>query len=391
MKIYFIGQKGIPVVEGGVESHVENLAIRLVECGHKVYVYTKYNYSDKQRKKYKGVNLINLPSISRKNLDAISHTFLATIHLLLQKADIIHYHSIGPSSLLWLVKLFKRKTPIIATFHSQCYLHQKWSAFARAYLKFGEFILCKLADSIIVPSKVLQHYVAKRYQRQPIYIPNGVTLPERSKELKELKKFGLESKEYILTVGRLVRDKNIHLIIEAYKKVNTSKKLVVVGQGAYTDDYVQELIKRVDNNPNIIFLGNQSGTALKALFANAHLFVQASELEGLSIALLEAMSYGIPVLVSDIEENLEAIEDAGWAFRQGSIIDLRHQLSNMLRSPAVIKRMGAKARERVSCYYNWNNLIKDVLKIYNDSIDYKEGGKYQFHSRRITKDYNILD
>ncbi len=396
MKIYLIGQKGIPTVEGGVENHVENLSVRLARAGHEVYVYTRKNYSSRLRKKYQGVNIINLPSIGTKNLDTISYTFLAVCHVIFQKADIIHFHSIGPSSLLWLVKIFKPKAKVAATFHSQCYLHQKWGFLAKAYLKFGEFILCRFADGIITPSMVLQHYTAKRYQRRPVYIPNGVTMPSNSKYKSELKKLGLEEKNYILTVGRLVRHKGVHYLIEAFKKLNTdpnqrsggqaNKKLVIVGDGAYTDDYVAELKARAAGNPNIIFLGNQQGDKLKALFANASLFVQSSHSEGLSVALLEAMSYGLPVLVSDIEENLEAIEDAGMFFKSGSLVDLRKQLKNILSRPSQMNALGKKARERTKENYNWDNLAKEVLQVYRN-LD-SESDPYRFYSRRIIKNYN---
>jgi glycosyltransferase involved in cell wall biosynthesis len=391
MKIYFIGQKGLPATGGGVENHVENLATRLAQLGHKVYVYTRHNYSDKNRKKYRGVNLINLPSISSKNFDAVSHTFLAVIHVLFQPADVIHFHSIGPSSFLWLVKIVKRRTVVLATFHSQCYLHAKWGAFARFFLKFGEYILCRFADAIIVPSQVLQHYIAKRYQRQPIYIPNGVTMPGRNKEIRELKELDLISGEYILTIGRLVRNKNVHLLIAAYQKLKTDKKLVIVGEGAYTDDYVQELINQSADNKNIIFLGNKTGAALRALFANAAVFVQASESEGLSIALLEAMSYSLPVLVSDIEENAEAIGEAGFTFCRGDAGDLKMRLQKILQNISCAQNLGKEARARVAKHYDWDNLIKETVAVYEQTTNLRQKTECRFQTRKIAKHYYIAN
>jgi len=188
MKIVFIGQKGMPSISGGVERHVEELAVRLVKEGHDVSCYTRHNYSDKDIQEYKGVRLVNLPSIASKNLDTIVHTFLSCLHVVFfeRKVDVVHFHSIGPSSLLWLVKLMKPRTAIVSTFHTQCYKHKKWGVFARKYLKLGEYVCNRFADEVIVISKNLQEYVQKLYKREVNYIPNGVNvLPfEESDEIK---------------------------------------------------------------------------------------------------------------------------------------------------------------------------------------------------------------
>ena len=381
MKIYFIGQKGIPATIGGVENYVENAAVRLAKQGHDVFVYTRYSYSNRKRKNYKGVHLINLPSVPTKNLDTITHTFLATLDLLRRKADVIHFHSIGPSLLLWIIKIFKPKTAVIATFQSQCYRHQKWGVIAKMFLHLGEIMLCAFADLVIVPSKILQHYAARRYRLEPVYLPNGVTLPKKQ-PAKLIKKFGLKKDNYIIYTGRLVRHKGIHYLIEAYQKLNPNKKLVIVGSGSFTKKYVKELKELAADNKNIIFTGQQNGQMLNELYSNAYCFVQPSESEGLSIALLEAMSYGLPVIASDISENKEALANNGYFFANTDVKDLENSLNNILAKPKVAKKMGEKAREHIRQNYNWDYLAKDLVVLYKEAINIKQQNK--FISKKVT-------
>lgn len=365
MKIVFIGQKGIPAISGGVEKHVEELSTRLVEAGHEIFVYTRPNYTDKNLKKFKGVNLISLPSIPTKHLDAITHTFFACLDASFRrKADIIHFHSIGPSSLIWLVKLLNPKTPVVATFHTQCYYHKKWGDFAKAYLKFGEFICCRFSDKVITVSEVLKKYVKEKYNREADYISNGASIPE-IKPAEEIKKiWGLSKNSYILIVSRLIGHKGVHYLIDAYKKLATDKKLVIVGDGSFTDEYVKELKKMAFGNENIIFTGQQSGRILEELFSNAYLFVQPSESEGLSIALLEAMAYSLPVLVSDISENKEAVGEIGFIFKSKDSNDLADKLKQLLGSEDLLRGRGESGQAWIKSRYDWKKVTSDILEIY---------------------------
>jgi glycosyltransferase involved in cell wall biosynthesis len=366
MKIALIGQKGIPAKEGGVERHVEDLAVRLSGEGVFVLAYSRKNYTRISEKiyKYKGVEVINLPSIPTKNLDAITHTFLACFDLLFRKVDVIHFHSIGPSSLIWLVKILKPKTPVVATFHTQCYLHQKWGGLAQAYLKFGERMCCKWANEVIAVSESLKNYAEKTYHRRVNFLPNGIVVDKKYREAGEIKKWGLDKGSYILIVSRLVRHKGVHYLIDAYKQLNTDKKLVIVGGSSKTDDYVRELKEKTGDNPNIIFTGPQSGMILEELFSNASLFVQPSESEGLSIALLEAMAYGLPIITSDIQENKEVIKETGLVFENKNVNDLLSKLNYCLDQPELMQEKGASAKMRVEENFNWDNIVKGVKDVY---------------------------
>jgi len=370
MKIALIGQKGIPVSHGGgVEKHVENLAVRLVELGHEVLVYTRRNYTDKKLKEYKGVKLINLPSIGTKNLDAISHTFLAAIDVIFRKVDIVHFQSIGPSSLIWLVKLFKPHTPVIATFHSQCYHNEKWGFFAKNYLRFGEYMACVKSDLVITVSKSLTEHVKRHYPTANVkYIPNGVNMPEIAPANEITAKWGLKKNDYILSVGRLVRNKGLEYLIEAYKQIKTDKKLVIVGDGILE----AELKALAGNHPNIIFAGNQIGQTLNEFFSNAYLFVQPSESEGLSLALLEAMSYKNACLVSDIPANLEAVDHVGFVFKSCDVPDLIAKLQSLVDNPADVEAHGEVLYKKVVQEYNWKNIVDEIVAAYEEAIKNKQ-------------------
>lgn len=367
MKIAFIGQKGIPTKTGGVERYTENLALNMVLAGHEVFVYSRFSYNNDKLTEWRGVKIINTPSLASKNLDAITSTFFACLDLIRRKYDIIHFQSIGPASLLWLAKIFSPRTKIIFTFHCQDYYHKKWGRFAKLYLKFGEFVGNKLADEVLTVSKSLAVYAREKYHNEAICIPSSAQI-ENLVPAKEIKKWGLERDSYIVSIGRLVRHKGIHYLIEAYLKTKTDKKLVIVGDSAYTDDYVRELHQLAAGKNNIIFTGNQSGDTLKELFSNAAIFVQPSESEGLSFALIEAMSYARPCLVSDIDSNREALADTGVFFKDRDVSSLTLKLQEMLDNPELLAKIGAAELERVRNEYDATKVTAQVLSLYQNTL-----------------------
>lgn len=381
MKIYFIGQKGIPATSGGIERHVEELASRLARRGHEVFVYTRSHYTPANLKKYKGVNLISLPTIKTKHLDAFVHTFLATLHVLSQDADIIHYHAIGPATLLWIPRLFKRSAKVIFTFHCQDYLHQKWGVISRAYLRLGEKIGTAFAHQPITVSETLKKYSNKKYSNKSVYLPSGCPKINRINSGIGLKQWGVRKNQYILSVSRLVRHKGVHHLIEAYKKLHTNKKLVIVGDGAYTDGYTKELKRLAEGNDKIIFTGALSGLSLETLFSHAYLFVHPSEVEGLSVALLEAMAYGRALLVSDIAENKEVVKDFMPSFKSGSVPDLKRKLEFLIKNSRIISQL-AKQAPRIIKSYNWDNIAHATEEVYRFSQN-KRDAEIVLPARRV--------
>lgn len=376
MKIAFIGQKGIPAKSGGVEKHVEEIALRLAKKGNEVFVYVRNNYTPKNLNEYRGIKLIHLPSISTKHLDAISHTFFASIHALFQNYDVIHYQAIGPSSLSIIPKIFKRKTAIIATYHCQDYFHKKWNWFARTCLRFGEIITSVFPDKTIAVSKILGDYIQAKFKKQAVIIPNGMNVFP-TLENQYLAKWNLQKGSYILSVGRLIRHKGVHYLISAFKNLEDKhltrgKKLVIVGDGFHTDDYVKEVKDLARGRENIIFTGSQNDEALNQLFSHSYCFVQPSESEGLSLALLEAMGYGKAIISSDIKENMQALNDeVSVSFRSRDTSDLEEKLVFFINNPALVKNMGEKAMEKAWSQFSWDKIADQVEIVYKEVLSKK--------------------
>ena len=335
MKIVMIGQKSIPARAGGVERHVEDLARRLVRQGYEViaYCHVKHSSAKKRMPKWYGIRLSYVASIPTKHFATMTHVFLATIHALFQRPDVIHYHGIGPSLFAIIPRICTPRVTIISTFHSQDYFHKKWGSIARCVFRAGEYVACHWTHKTIVVSRALGEYVLRVHGRAAEYIPNSVAFHKKVRP-NNIKEYGLAKGGYILSVSRLVRHKGIHTIIEAYKKLKKSlpniPKLVIVGGSSYTDDYVRTLKAQAEGDADIIFTGELSGSILAELYSNAALFVQASEDEGISIALLEALSYGCPVLVSDIVGNKEVLTCSGCMFKSADISDLMVHMKAIL-------------------------------------------------------------
>jgi glycosyltransferase involved in cell wall biosynthesis len=232
MRIVMLGQKGIPAREGGVERHVEELAARLVALGHAVTVYVRMPYVPRTMRTHRGVRLVHLPTVRTKHLEAIIHSFLATLHVLATKPDVVHYHGVGPAALLWIPRMFLHRTKVVFTFHCQDYHHQKWNFLARLFLRAGEYIGVRCADEVITVSKTLTRYVATAYLRRATYIPNGVVKTRSHESRKTLRRFGLRPRQYVLAVARLVRHKGIHELIAASTRLATTHDLVIAGDGA---------------------------------------------------------------------------------------------------------------------------------------------------------------
>lgn len=359
---------------GGVEAHVEKLATGLAARGHKIFVYTRPWYTPRKKKTFEGVKLISLPSIHSKNLDAISHTFLAGLDVLRRDYDIVHYHGVGPALLAWIPRLFKPATKVIVTFHSVDRFHQKWGLLARVALYIGEWAAVKFAHDTITVSKVLQMYVSESHNADTIYIPNGVDIPKKRSPKLIKKMFGLKKDEYILFLSRLIPHKGTQYLIDAYNKINPKQKLVIAGGGSFTDDYVKFLQKKAAGNPNIIFTGQlQGGSELwSELYSNACLFVHPSEREGLPIVVLEAMSFGLGVLTSDIPESMEAIAGGhGFSFKNKSVPDLTKKLRHLLNSPELVRRVGAGAQQHVRKNYNWEGIVVSVETVYKAALGFR--------------------
>jgi len=359
MKIAFIGQKGIPARNGGVERYVESLATNLIKLNQEVFVYNRSDYLPTKINEFKGVKIINKAYLPGKNCANITHTFLSIIDVIKRDVDVIHFQGIGPSLLCWLPRILKPKIKIVATLHSFDYGNDKWGGFAKMMLRRGEKIMCRHADEVIVLTIFMRDYIKTKYNRDAIVIPNGADLYEKN-DSDKITEWNLEKDSYILSVSRIIRLKGLQYLIAAFKNLETDKKLVITGDG----EYLNELKKIAGDNQKIIFTGNQSDKTLDQLYANAYLFVQSSEMEGLSISLLEAMAHKAPCLVSDISANLEVINGCGYNFKVNNLADLKNQISELLNKPEEIKIKANLAYKRVKDFYSWSKIAEEVLEIY---------------------------
>lgn len=371
MKIAFIGQKGIPAIAGGVEKHVEKLSTRLVAEGHEVTVYVRSHYTPATLETFQGVKLVHVPSIHTKHLDAISHTLFATLHALFAEYDVIHYQSIGPSILSIIPRLLKPKCHVVATFHSRDYTHKKWGWMARTFLHMAEYITCTVPERTIVSSETLIDYAKSTYGRTAAFIPSGAEVAFES-DTTVLSELGLRSKRYLLAVHRLVPHKGTHYLIKAFKELEDTNripnnfKLVIVGTHADTEEYEKFLKHLAEGRSNIIMAGERTGQAMESLYSHAYLYVQPSEQEGLSLALLEAMGHGLLPLVSDIEPHKEAVANTGAYFPVKDIEGLKKELAYFINKSDEVAVLGRAAQERVREHYSWEAVAKKTIEVYRD-------------------------
>lgn len=372
MRIAFIGQKGVPArVDDGVEHHVLNLAKRLAAQGHDVTVYVRAHYTPTSLTVLDGVTLVHVPSINTKNLDAITHTFCATLHALFMPYDIIHFQSIGPSLLSIIPRLLKPKSRVIATFHSRDALRSKWGFLAKRLLFVAEYVTCRVPERTIVSAEPLIEYVKATYGRNAIFIPSGAE-GACEPDAALLSQFNLRSKRYLLAVHPLIPHKGTHYLIKAFKELEDTNrvpnnfKLVIVGAGANTEEYEHFLNHLAEDRPNIMFVGEQTGQAMKALYSHAYLYVQPSEQEGMSFPLLEAMGHGLMPVVSDIDSHTEIVANTGAFFPVKHVEGLKKELAYFLHRSDEVEVLGKLAQERVREHYSWDAVAKKTIDVYQD-------------------------
>lgn len=368
-KIAMLGQKRIPSREGGVEIVVEELSTRMVKKGYEVTCYNRRGthvsgkeFGEKKIKEYKGVKIKTALTLNFKGLAAMSSSFFAAIKIAFSKYDIVHFHAEGPCAMIWIPKLFKKKC--VATIHGLDHQRAKWGKFAKNYIMFGERCAVKYADEIIVLSEAVKKYFKEVYNRETIFIPNGVNKPIVKDAKIITEKYGLVKDDYILFLGRLVPEKGISYLIQAYKNVNTKKKLVIAGGSSDTKEFVEELKKLSCDDERIIFTGFVQGQVLEELYSNAYIYTLPSDLEGMPLSLLEAMSYGNCCLVSDIAECTTVVDDKAFIFKRGNVEDLKNKLQEMLEHEDEVFRIKKDVAAYVCNKYNWNDVVDKTLEIY---------------------------
>lgn len=367
--ISMLGHKRIPSREGGVEIVVEELASRMVQKGYKVTCFNRRGhhvsgkeYDSKKLSSYKGIYIKNVPTIEYKGLAAVTSSIFATICATFGKYDVVHIHAEGPAFMCWLPKLFGKK--VIVTVHGLDHQRAKWGKFASTYIMIGEKNAVKFADEIIVLSSGVKQYFMKKYGRKTIFIPNGVNKPEVQKADLIKRKFNLDKDGYILFLGRLVPEKGIQYLISAFKQIKTNKKLVIAGGASDTDSFMQELKEMARDDKRILFTGFVQGKILEELYSNAYVYTLPSDLEGMPLSLLEAMSYGNCCLVSDICECVEVIEDKGVIFKKSDINSLRDALQELCNNETVVRKYKEVASNFICKKYSWDDVVEKTLALY---------------------------
>ncbi len=376
LRIALIGQKGIPARYGGVETHVEEIATRLADRGHEVWAYCRSRLkrvlagssdgrtSGVERSSrgyaYRGVQLAFRPSINTKHLDAASHTILCALEsAFAHRFDIVHFHGIGPSAFAPIPRVAGRT--VVSTVHALDWRQVKWGPIASRMLKKGEAIGVRRSSGVIAVSRTLTAYLAKRYGVSARYIPNGASIsqlraPDRIRE------FGLSGGDYILAVGRIIPDRRLHDLIEAFGRIEGPLKLVIVGSETPRTDYSIGLEAMADER--VIFTGNQFGEVLDELYSNCRLYVLASSVEGLPITVCEAMAHERCVLLSDIPENLEVGGDAAVYFKCNDVNSLYAELKRLLEDEPACRLLGEKARRRIEAEYDWEDITDKIEAFY---------------------------
>lgn len=369
MRIAMIGHKRYGSREGGVEVVVTELARRMASLGHEVTCYDRMGTdvmtgenSLSRVHTVDGVRVVPVKTIDKKGLAALSASFFATKAAIGDNPDVIHYHAEGPCVSLPLARFAGIRT--VATIHGLDWQRAKWGRLARTCIKAGERAAAKDSDELIVLSESAQSYFKKTYNRDSVIVPNGIG--SRSFEAAEeiSNRWRLCKDSYVLYLGRLVPEKRPELLIKAFKRIKTEKKLVIAGGSSDTSEFEASLRGLAKDDARVLFTGFVDGAVLRELYSNCYLYVLPSDVEGMPMSLLEAMAYGRCCVTSDIPECASVLAGNGVTFERGDDVDLERALRDLLLDPEVVARLGVAARDYVNSSYNWDSVVQRTLNLY---------------------------
>lgn len=373
MRIAMIGHKRYGSREGGVEVVVTELARRMAALGHEVTCYDRSgadvmtgDAADCRARVVDGVRVVPVKTVDKKGLAALSSSYFATMAAIKDGPDVIHCHAEGPCVPLPLAKRAGIRT--VATIHGLDWQRAKWGKLASTYIKMGERAAATKADGLVVLSKSAQSYFEGAYGRTATLIPNGIESkqPRPASQIKE--RWGLDEGSYLLYLGRLVPEKRPELLIEAYKGLDTDKKLVIAGGGSDTSEYEASLRAAAQGDNRIVFTGFVNGEPLEELYSNCYAYVLPSDVEGMPMSLLEAMAYGRCCVTSDIPECADVLAGNGVTFEKGSADSLRAVLQGLLADAGHAGALGAAAKAHVEKTYNWDSVVERTLAVYGGDV-----------------------
>lgn len=367
IKVGVIGHKQVPSYDGGIEAVLTEMLPVIDQENFKITLYNRWTTFYKpsewfKKENYQGCKIIRIPTFKNSFLNALVYSILASIHAMFCSYDIVHYHAEGPSAMSFLPKLTRKK--IVVTNHGLDWARGKWGGFASKYLKFGEKMSAKTADALIVLSDTILQYFSTEYGKEAVKIENGINTKEPKPADIIVDKFGLETNSYFLALGRIVEEKGFHYLIEAYKNLDTDIKLVIAG-AITSSEYCQQLIAASRDCPNIIFADFADGDTKRELFSNCFAYIIPSDLEGMSISLLEALGYGCKVIASDIDDNRNICDDKISFFAHGNAESLFNVMKTVNPLSAEEKKEQMKF---IQDNYNWKNIAKKTENVYKKVV-----------------------
>lgn len=377
MKIAVIGVKGLPAKQGGIEHYCQALYPEIVAQGHTVDLYARSSYINESwlsTYEHQGVRVICLPSLPLRGLDALTNSGLAALVSVLRSYDIVHFHALGPSLFSFIPRLLS-SARVIATCQGLDWQRGKWGKSSSSVIRLGEKVATKYAHEIIVVSKALQDYFKQTYNLDSVYIPNAPGIYAKSDpSYNFVKSFNLEPGKYFLFLGRLVPEKRPDLLLRAFQQLKQSDwKLVLAGGDSDTTEYISELFNLTSNNPNVVFAGELKGSQLAEMVRGAGMFVLPSDLEGLPLAMLEAMRERVPVIASDIAPHQQLVgSDRGTLFQAGNVNSCTVALQQAIKQPRQLASMAIKAQKYIQENYTWEKITADNLSVYSQSPHYQQ-------------------
>ncbi len=364
LKIALMGTRGVPASYSGFETCVEQLGARLVERGHDVTVYARSHHIEYDQPVYRGMKLVKLPTVANKYLDTIVHSLLSSIHGLFKQYDVVLYFIAGNSLVTWIPRLAGQKA--IINVDGLDWKREKWPEFAKKYIQFAERMAGPLANAVVTDSRVVQRYYQDVYHIPTTYIAYGAELPKRPPG-ETLKQYGLEPRNYVLFVGRLVPENCAHHLVQAWQGIETNMKCVIVGDAAYAETYKTEL--QATNDDRIVFTGYVFGEGYWELACNAFAFTLTSGVGGTHPALVEEMAFGNCVVVHNTEENLETIADAGLSYDgQGGGESLRQVLLSLLENSQRVEVYRQRAAEHAAQHFSWGAVTDAYEALFYDVL-----------------------
>ena len=358
MRLAILGTRGIPASYGGFETFAEHLSTRLVARGHEVTVYCRSHYTSPRQLEFQGVRLQVLPTIHHKYLDTVVHTFLSALHAAPQRYDAALICNAANAPFAPILRW--TRTPVAINVDGLEHKRKKWNFIGRTYYLLAERLATILPNETVTDARVIQDYYRARYGADSTMIAYGADVERRPDPL--VRRWRVEPNRYVLYVSRLEPENNAHLVIEAFKRVRTAHKLLIVGDAPYAHQYIAELKRRARGDKRILFAGFVFGRDYRTLQQNAYCYVHATEVGGTHPALLEAMGFGNCVLTLAAPENVEAIGDAGIPYTDES--DLAEKLQRVLRDGSLVHAYRNRAQARVQQKYDWEYVVDRYEKLF---------------------------